>query len=115
MSIGQNLSQVPSTVHRCSRPTPQVRARQMFRVSRMGVHPGPQVLHSTRGGGRGARTNRGGGGYMMAPPPPLFVYADFEAMQNAEGVLVANLLLFVKRRSDHSCVGRGGLCPTTSS
>ena len=29
---------------------------------------------------------------MVAPPPPLFVYADFEAMQNAQGVFVANLL-----------------------
>ena len=29
---------------------------------------------------------------MVAPPPPLFDYADFEAMQNAEGVFVANLL-----------------------
>ena len=28
-----------------------------------------------------------GGGRMVAPPPPLFVYADFEAMQNAEGGL----------------------------
>ena len=31
---------------------------------------------------------------MVAPPPPLFVYADFEAMQNAEGVFVANLLCY---------------------
>ena len=35
-----------------------------------------------------------GGGYMVAPPPPLFVYADFEAMQNVEGVFVANLLCY---------------------
>ena len=28
----------------------------------------------------------------MVAPPPLFVYTDFEAMQNAEGVFVANLL-----------------------
>ncbi|CAH3184744.1 unnamed protein product [Porites lobata] len=35
-----------------------------------------------------------GGGRMVAPPPPLFVYADFEAMQNAEGVFVANLLCY---------------------
>ena len=35
-----------------------------------------------------------GGGCMVAPPPPLFVYADFEAMQNAEGVIVANLLCY---------------------
>ena len=31
---------------------------------------------------------------MVAPPPPLFVYANFEAMQNAEGVFVANLLCY---------------------
>ena len=31
---------------------------------------------------------------MVAPPPPLFVYADFEATQNAEGVFVANLLCY---------------------
>ena len=31
---------------------------------------------------------------MVAPPPPLFFYADFEAMQNAEGVFVANLLCY---------------------
>ena len=35
-----------------------------------------------------------GGGCMVAPPPPLFVYADFEAMQNAEEVFVANLLCY---------------------
>ena len=35
-----------------------------------------------------------GGGCMVAPSPPLFVYADFEAMQNAEGVFVANLLCY---------------------
>ena len=36
----------------------------------------------------------GGGGRMVAPPPPMFIYADFEAMQNAEGVFVANLLCY---------------------
>ena len=35
-----------------------------------------------------------GGGCMVEPPPPLFVYADFEAMQNGEGVFVANLLCY---------------------
>ena len=35
-----------------------------------------------------------GGGCMVAPPPPLFGYADFEAMQNADGVFVANLLCY---------------------
>ena len=51
MSIGQNLSPVSGPVHRGSQPTPQVRARQMSRLSGTSVHPGPQVLHSTRGGG----------------------------------------------------------------
>ena len=94
MSIGQNLSQVPSPVHGRSRPTSQVWARQMSRVSGMGVHPGPQVLHSTRGGRRGARTNRRGGRLHGGATPPLFVYADCEAMQNGEGVFVANLLCY---------------------
>ena len=35
-----------------------------------------------------------GGGCMVAPPPPLFVYADFEAMQTADDVFVANLLCY---------------------
>ena len=35
-----------------------------------------------------------GGGCMVVPPPPLFVYADFEAMQNPEGLFVANLLCY---------------------
>ena len=35
-----------------------------------------------------------GEGRMVAPPPPLFVYADFEAMQSAEGVFAANLLCY---------------------
>ena len=93
MSIDQNLSQVPGPVHRGSQPTPPVRARQMPCVSGMGAHPGPQVLHSARGGKRGVRTNRGGGRWHGGALPPLFVYADFEAMQNA-GVFVANLLCY---------------------
>ena len=36
-------------------------------------------------------TDAEGAGRMEAPPP-LFVYADFEATQNAEGIFVANLL-----------------------
>ena len=35
-----------------------------------------------------------GGGCMVAPPSPLFVYADFEAMQDPEGVFIANLLCY---------------------
>ena len=31
---------------------------------------------------------------MVAPAPPVFIYADFEAMQNAERVFVANLLCY---------------------
>ena len=56
-----------------------------------------------------------GGGCMVASPPPLFVYVDFEAMQNADGVFVANLLLFVDGGRDDPSVGGGGLCPTISS
>ena len=110
MSIGQNLSQVPSPVHGRSRPTPQVRARQMSCVSRMGVHLGPQVLHSTRGGGRGAKTNRGGGRLHGGATPPLFVYADFEAMQNSEGVFVANLLCYSSTEEDTIHVLEGEDC-----
>ena len=93
MSIRQNLSQVPGPVYSRPKQTPPVRARQMPRVSGMGAHPGPQVLHSTRGGTRGAEPTEEGGGSMVAPPPPLFVYADFEATQNA-GVFVANLFCY---------------------
>ena len=47
-------------------------ARQMSRVSGMGAHPGPQVLHSARGGKRGTRTNRGGGRWHGgATPSPV--------------------------------------------
>ena len=35
-----------------------------------------------------------GGGCMVAPPPPLFVYADFEAMKDHDGVFVPNLLCY---------------------
>ena len=56
-----------------------------------------------------------GGGCMVASPPPLFVYMDSEAMQNADGVFVANLLLFVDGGRDDPSVGGGGLCPTISS
>ena len=50
-------------------------------------------LHSAHCRGRGGYTEEPeGDGRMVAPLPPLFVYADFEAMQNAEGVFVANLL-----------------------
>ena len=41
-----------------------------------------------------------GGGCMVAPPPPLFIYADFEAMQNAEGVFLPNLLCYSSSEDD---------------
>ena len=43
--------------------------------------------------GRGTEepTDAEGGGRMEAPPP-MFVYADFEVMQNVKGILAANLL-----------------------
>ena len=41
-----------------------------------------------------------GGGCMVAPPPPLFVYADIEAMQNAEGVFIPNLLCHSSSEED---------------
>ena len=37
-----------------------------------------------------------GGGCMVAPPPPLFVYADFEAMQNTKIVTVTERLIWPK-------------------
>ena len=51
-----------------------------------------------------------GGGCMVAPPPPLFVYADFEAMQNAEGVFVANLLCFSSSEEEDIHVLHGEDC-----
>ena len=41
-----------------------------------------------------------GGGCMVAPPPPLFVFADLEAMQNAEGVFIPNLLCHSSSEED---------------
>ena len=47
---------------------------------------------------------------MVAPPPPLFVYADFEAMQNAEGVFVANLLCYSSSEEEDIHVLHGEDC-----
>ena len=41
-----------------------------------------------------------GGGCMVAPPSPLFVYADFEAMKDHEGVFVPNLLCYSSSEED---------------
>ena len=51
-----------------------------------------------------------GGGCMVAPPTPLFVYADFEAMQNAEGVIVANLLCYSSTEEETIHVLEGEDC-----
>ena len=41
---------------------------------------------------------------------PLFVYADFEAMQNAEGVFVANLLCYSSAEEEAIHVLEGEDC-----
>jgi len=46
----------------------------------------------------------------MVAPPPLFVYADFEAMQNAEGVFVANLLCYSSTEEETIHVLEGKHC-----
>ena len=51
-----------------------------------------------------------GGGCMVAPPPPLFVYTDFEAMQDHEGVFVANLLCYSSSEEEEIHVLHGEDC-----
>ena len=51
-----------------------------------------------------------GGGCMVAPPPPLFVYADYEAMQDHEGVFVPNLLCFSSSEEEEIHVLDGEDC-----
>ena len=51
-----------------------------------------------------------GGGCMVAPPPPLFVFADIEAMHNAEGVFLANLLCYSSGEEDTIHVLEGDQC-----
>ena len=51
-----------------------------------------------------------GGGCMVAPPPPLFVYSDYEAMQDHEGVFVANLLCYSSSEEDKIHVLQGKDC-----
>ena len=51
-----------------------------------------------------------GGGCMVAPPPPLFVYADYEAMQDHEGVFVANLLCYTTSEEEDIHVLHGEDC-----
>ena len=51
-----------------------------------------------------------GRGCMVATPPPMFIYADFEAMQNAEGVFVANLLSYSSAEQETIHVLEGEDC-----
>ena len=51
-----------------------------------------------------------GGGCMVAPPPPLMVYADFEAMQDHEGVFLPNLLCFSSSEEEEIHVIDGEDC-----
>ena len=51
-----------------------------------------------------------GAGCMVAPPPPLFIYADIEAMQNAEGVFVPNLLCYSSSEEEEIHVLDGDQC-----
>ena len=50
------------------------------------------------------------GGSRMEAPPPLFVYADFEVMQNAEGIFVANLLCYSSAKEETIHVWEGEDC-----
>ena len=51
-----------------------------------------------------------GGGCMVAPPPPLFVYADYEAMQDHEGVFIPNLLCYSSSEEEEIHVLYGEDC-----
>ena len=51
-----------------------------------------------------------GEGRMVTPPLPLFVYADFEAMQNAAGVFVDNLLCYSSAEEETIYVLNGEDC-----
>ena len=51
-----------------------------------------------------------GGGCMVAPLPPLLVYADYEAMQDHEGVFVPNLLCYSSSEEEDIHVLHGEDC-----
>ena len=51
-----------------------------------------------------------GGGCMVAPPPPLFLYSDIEAMQNAEGIFIPNLLCYSSSDEEDIHVLEGDQC-----
>ena len=110
MSIRQNLSQVPSPVHGRSRPTPQVRARQMPVCQEfVSIHDHKCYIQHVVEDEEPEPTEEGGG-CMVAPPPPLFVYADFQAMQNAEGLFVANFLCYSSTEEETILVLEGEDC-----
>ena len=52
-----------------------------------------------------------GGGCMVAPPPPLFVYADFEAMQNTEACLWPIFCVIRRVKKRRSMCWRGRIVP----
>ena len=60
-----------------------------------------------------ASTDPEGEGRMVAPPP-LFANADFEAMQNAEGIFVANLLCHSSAKEEAIHVLKGEDCALQS-
>ena len=51
-----------------------------------------------------------GGSCMVALPPPLLIYADIEAMQNAEGVFLPNLLCYSSSEEESINVLQGEDC-----
>ena len=51
-----------------------------------------------------------GGGCMVAPPLPLFVYADFETMQDHERVFIPNLLCYSSSEEEEIHVLHGEDC-----
>ena len=53
-----------------------------------------------------------GGGCMVAPPLPLFVYADFEAMQNTEACLWPIFCVIRRVKKRQSMCWRGRIVPS---
>ena len=81
---------VPNQSHKCGYPKCPVCHEWVFiNDHKCYIQP---VVEEERGSEEPSDTE--GEGRMVAPPPPLFVYADFEAMQKAKGVFVANLLCY---------------------
>ena len=103
----ENVSPMPGPVHCYQGSTSRVRIRQMSRLSWVVFYSRTQVLYSTvveeeKDTEEPKDAERGG---RMETPPHLFVYADFEGMQNVEGIFVANLLCpsSAKEEAIHVC------------